>query len=187
MGVFMKTVNKTLVALVAGSLLTVGANANVYQQNTTAQPYFGVKAGQFDIDVNGADKATAYGVYAGYQFDQNVGVEAEYVGSEKADVNLTTASGATVPAKYDAKSYGVYGTYKYNFANTPVYAKGKLGLARSEFEAETTGVSRTNSDTGIAGGVGVGFKATPNFAIEAEYDYKSNDMNLWSIGANFKF
>ncbi|MGP5179329.1 outer membrane beta-barrel protein, partial [Psychrobacter aquimaris] len=82
----MKTLQKTLLALAAGSLLSMGAQAAVsYGNGYTGQPYVGVKVGQFDLDVNGADKPTAYGVYGGYNFDPNFGIEAEYVGSDDAD------------------------------------------------------------------------------------------------------
>ena len=82
----MKTLQKTLLALAAGSLLTVGAQAATsYSNGYTGQPYVGVKVGQFDLDIDNADDPTAYGVYGGYNFDQNFGVEAEYVGSDDAD------------------------------------------------------------------------------------------------------
>ena len=47
----MKTLQKTLLALAAGSLMTVGAQAAVNYGNTmTAQPYIGAKVGQYDLD-----------------------------------------------------------------------------------------------------------------------------------------
>ena len=62
----MKTLNKTLLALIAGTVVTAGANAALYQTNTvgyTGQPYVGVKAGQFNTDADrfDADNQTAYG------------------------------------------------------------------------------------------------------------------------------
>lgn len=45
----MKTLQKTLLALAAGSLLSMGAQAAVsYGNGYTGQPYVGVKVGQFD-------------------------------------------------------------------------------------------------------------------------------------------
>lgn len=183
----MKTLSKTLVALIAGSLLTVGANAKVFNTNNAGQAYVGVKAGQIDADIDNSnvklDKSTTYGIYGGYQYDSNVGVEVDFAKSDKNDVNL---SGVKV-GEYDTKTYGAYGTYKYNFGTAPVYAKGKLGIARSEVKASGTSYNAKESTTGVAGGVGLGFNATPNVALEAEYDYKSSDVNMWSIGANVKF
>ena len=193
----MKTLQKTLLALTATVAMASGANAAI--SYSTAQPYVGVKAGQFDSDVKGVgniDKSTAYGVYGGLQFTPNWGVEAEYLGSDKADV---TASGVKT-GEIDTKTYGVYGTYNYNFVNSPIYAKAKLGLAKTEVESKTATrtvsaevesktATRTVStdDTGLAYGLGLGFQATPAIALEAEYAKPGADTKLWTIGAKVKF
>ena len=178
----MKTLQKTLLALVAGSLLSVGAQAAMsYGNGYTGQPYAGVKVGKFDLDTDGASDPTAYGVYGGYNFDPNFGVEAEYVGSDSADYR-----GGDI----DAKAYGAYGTYRYAFPNTGLYAKGKLGVARTEVEASSTNLglyNGTNKDTSLAGGVGVGYSVNSNFGIEAEYDKLGSDVDLMTIGAQLKF
>ncbi|GAA0324497.1 porin family protein [Psychrobacter aestuarii] len=176
----MKTLQKTLLALTAGSLMTVGAQAAVsYGNGYTGQPYVGAKVGQFDVDVDGADDPTAYGVVAGYNFDPNFGMEAEYVGSDDADFR-----GGDI----DAKTYGAYGTYRYALPNTGIYAKGKLGVAKTEVEGTTALNSRYESDdTSLAGGVGLGYNVNPNFGVEAEYDMLGNDKDLMTIGANLKF
>ena len=157
----MKTLQKTLLALAAGSLVSMGAQAAVsYGNGYTGQPYVGVKFGQFDLDVDGADKPTAYGVYGGYNFDPNFGIEAEYVGSDDADY---------YNGDIDAKSYGAYGTYRYQFPNTGLYAKGKLGVAKTEVEGKNTLTQNfSDSDTSLAGGVGLGYSVNPKFSVEAE-------------------
>lgn len=179
----MKTLQKTLLALAAGSLLSVGAQAAVtYGNGYTGQPYVGAKVGQFDLDVNGADDPTAYGVYAGYNFDPNFGMEAEFVGSDDADYR-----GGDI----DAKTYGLYGTYRYGFPNTALYAKGKVGIAKTEVEGDysVAGVRRSFSDddTSLAGGVGLGYAVNPNFGVEAEYDIVGSDADLMTVGAHLKF
>lgn len=180
----MKTLQKTLFALAAGSLLSMGAQAAVsYGNGYTGQPYVGVKVGQFDLDVDGADKPTAYGVYGGYNFDPNFGIEAEYVGSDDADY---------YNGDIDAKSYGAYGTYRYQFPNTGLYAKGKLGVAKTEIEGNyLSSNSKRNTiskdDTSLAGGVGLGYSVNPNFSVEAEYDKLGSDADLMTVGAQLKF
>ena len=180
----MKTLQKTLFALAAGSLLSMGAQAAVsYGNGYTGQPYVGVKVGQFDLDVDGADKPTAYGVYGGYNFDPNFGIEAEYVGSDDADY---------YNGDIDAKSYGAYGTYRYQFPNTGLYAKGKLGVAKTKVEGNylSSNSSRntySDSDTSLAGGVGLGYSVNPNFSVEAEYDKLGSDADLMTVGAQLKF
>lgn len=176
----MKTLQKTLLALAAGSLLSVGAQAAVaYGNGYTGQPYVGVKVGQFDLDVDGADDPTAYGVYGGYNFDPNFGIEAEYVGSDDADFGRF--------GDVSAKTYGAYGTYRYAFPNTGLYAKGKLGVAKTEVDISVPGFSDSESDTSLAGGVGLGYSVNPDFSVEAEYDKLGSDADLMTIGAHLKF
>lgn len=179
----MKTLQKTLLALTATAIMATTANAGI--NATAGQAYVGVKAGQFDVDVDKVktDKATAYGVFGGYQFDPNWGVEAEFVGSDKADA--TFANGTK--GEFDEKTYGLYGTYTYNFATAPVYAKGKLGIAKTEVEAKANGQTTKTDDTGLAYGVGLGYQATQAIALEAEYARPESDTGLWTIGAKFKF
>ena len=177
----MKTLQKTLLALAAGSLVSMGAQAAVtYGNGYTGQPYVGAKVGQFDLDRSGTDDPTAYGVYAGYNFDPNFGMEAEFVGSDDADYLNT--------GEVDAKTYGVYGTYRYAFPNTGLYAKGKLGVAKTEVEGTGTLLNNfSDSDTSLAGGVGLGYSVNPNFAVEAEYDKLGSDADLMTVGAQLKF
>ncbi len=179
----MKTLQKTLLAVAAGSLLSMGAQAAVsYGNGYTGQPYVGAKVGQFDLDVDGADDPTAYGIYGGYNFDPNFGIEAEYVGSDDADYR-----GGDI----DAKTYGAYGTYRYAFPNTGLYAKGKLGVARTEVESNynvgALNVSQSDKDTNLAGGVGLGYSVNPDFSVEAEYDMLGSDTDLMTVGAQLKF
>lgn len=176
----MNTLQKTLIALATGSLLSVGAQAAV--NNYAGQPYVGVKAGQFNLDVDGADKPTAYGVYGGYNFDPNFGVEVEYMGSDDADYKTN--------GEIDAKTYGAYGTYRYYVPNASgLYAKGKLGVAKTEVEASALGSKVSTSDTGLAGGVGLGLAVNNNMSIEGEYAMADSDADakLWTIGAHLKF
>ncbi len=180
----MKTLSKALLALSASSVLAMSANAAIsYGTSEAAQPYAGVKVGQIDSDLIDGN-VTSYGVYGGYNFDQNFGVEAEYMGSDTKDFNI----GAT-PVEGDVKTYGVYGTYRYNFNNTPIYAKGKLGVAKTETDVTSlSGNTRLSSDeTGVAGGVALGYKPTANFGVELGYNYLSSDANMAAIGAHFAF
>lgn len=181
----MNTLQKALVALSVGSLLSVSAQAAV---NYAGQPYVGIKAGKFLVDTDDLDDPTAYGIYAGYNFDPNFGAEIEYVGSSDTDIDTGTSA---VKAEYDLKTYGAYGTYRYQFPNTGLYAKGKLGFAKAEINvsANTAGYSDSDSDSdsGVAGGIGLGYNVNPNMSIEAEYDYVAEDVTLLTIGAHYKF
>ena len=182
----MKILQNAVLALVTGTLLSVSAQAAV---NYAGQPYVGIKAGKFLVDTDELDDATAYGVYAGYNFDSNFGAEIEYVGSSDTDVDTGTSA---IKADYNLKTYGIYGTYRYQFPNTAIYAKGKLGLAKAEIDASVSNVlgysaSSNDSDSGVAGGIGLGYNFNPNMSLEAEYDYVAEDLTLLTIGAHYKF
>ncbi|WP_438013236.1 porin family protein [Psychrobacter raelei] len=172
---------KALLALVVGCSMSAGAQAAVANQ-----PYIGAKVGQFLVDADGFDDLTAYGLYAGYNFTPEFGMEVEYVGSSEESINL---SGVNVD--YDLKTYGIYGTYRYAFPDTALYAKGKLGFAKAETDVEASGFgvryTESGSDTGLAGGIGLGYSVSPNVAIEGEYAIIAEDVDLLTIGANFKF
>ena len=192
----MKTLQKTILALATGSLLSMGAQAAV---SYAGQPYAGVKVGQYNPDVDGVDKATSYGVYGGYKMANNFGVEAEYLGTD----DKTYQENAITESEYSGKTYGLYGTYDYTFPNTALYAKGRLGVAKNEIDLERkvkrTGISSSNtiSDTGIAGGVGLGYNVTPMASVEAMYNMyptiegENNtadvDVSGITLGAHLKF
>lgn len=185
----MKTLQKTLLALAAGSLMTVGAQAAV--SYSSAQPYLGAKIGQYDLDT-AKDDATSYGVYGGAKFTPNFGVEAEYMTTSDEDYNNGYEYGADV--------YGVYGTYDYTFPGSQMYAKGRLGVAKNKvnFDSKVTNLANTSSSkTSVAGGVGLGYNLAPNAAVELAYDWypeveapvtgEKLDANGITLGANFKF
>ena len=174
----MKTLQKSLLVLAAASFLSVGAQAAVSMGE--GQPYVGAKVGKFLLDVDDLDNPTAFGAVAGYKFTPAVGAEVEYVGSSSKSVG---------DLDYNLKTYGIYGTYTYAFPDTAVYAKGHLGLAKAELEVESNALNfnDTSSDSGIAGGVAVGYNFNPNMAIEGEWAYVAEDVSLLTLGATYKF
>lgn len=174
----MKNLQKAVLVLALGSFMTVGAQAAM--SDLTGSPYVGAKVGKFMLDESGLDDPTAFGAYAGYNFTPNVGVEVEYVGSSDETVSGTDLD-------YNLKSYGVYGTYRYAFPTTNIYAKGKLGLAKTELEVDQANGSFTSDDSGLVGGVGVGYNVTPAVAVELEYDFLASDVDLLTIGGSYKF
>src|SRR5690606_21052717 len=101
----MKTLQKTLLALAAGSLLSVGAQAAVaYGNGYAGHAYVGVHVGQCDIGVDGADDPSADDVDDGDSYEPHYGIEAEYVGSDDANYRGGDS---------DAKTFGAYCTHRY--------------------------------------------------------------------------
>lgn len=182
----MKTLSKIALVGAVASVMTVSASAAMsYGAPNAGEPYVGVKIGQTNPDVLGInEKATGYGVYGGYNFDQNFGAEAEFLGTDTKSYNVGNSK-----YEYDAKTYGAYGTYRYHFNNTPFYAKGKLGIAKTEIDDKGVNVnySGTVDKTSLAGGVAVGFKPASNIGIEAGYNYLNQDTTSLTLGAHLSF
>lgn len=179
---------KLVMAAGVSALFAVSANAAVSHgvSNNAQQAYVGVKASQVDPKVYKINKkTTAYGVYGGYNYDQNLGVELEFQGSGSKDYVLDGLA-----YEYDAKAYGAYATYRYGFGGMPVYVKGKLGVGATQIEDKSKGGNWWNaksSKTGVAGGVGVGFSPTNNVGVELGYNHLSADVRGVSLGAHVAF
>ena len=174
---------KALIALLAGSLFSVAAQAAPAAQSG----YVGAKVGQFMLDDDGTDNldnATAFGVYGGYYFTPNFGMEAEFAASEDADISVYGING-----EYNINALGLYGTARYDFPTNPLFVKGKLGAVRAKTEVSALGYSESSTDTDIAVGVGLGFAVNPQVDILAEYVMINGDSDgqLLSIGANYNF
>ena len=195
----MKMLQTTVLALATASLLSVSAQAAV---NYAGQPYIGAKVGQYNPDIDDSDdidSATSYGVYGGYKFTPEFGVEAEYLTTSDEEVY----DNALEKSEYSANVYGIYATYDYAFPTTALYAKGRLGFAKNEVDAEYTDkfISANNesfseSDTGVAGGLGLGYNFTPMVSAEAMYNFYPSidlgdgddfDASGVTLGAHFKF
>ena len=191
----MNTLQKSLISLSVGSLLSVSAQAAV---NYAGQPYVGVKVGQYSPDLDDVDDATSYGIYGGYKMTNNFGIEAEFLGTGDENSYEDVIS----KEEYSAKTYGLYGTYDYVFPTTNLYAKGRLGIAKNEVEVKDTfkltGATEEFklSETGVAGGLGLGYNITPMASVEAMYniyptidadDNDDIDVSGITLGAHIKF
>lgn len=177
----MKLLAKSLIALGLGSIVAMGAQANV--DYGLGQSYVGVKVGSVKAkEGDNSVRPTAYGVYAGYAFTPNANVELEYQGtSEKDDVKL--------------KTFGGFAGYNYYIPSVDgLYGKGKLGVVRHEVKNTADDVKETK--TGIAGGLGLGYDVNPNFSVEALYTKYPNvkldngdkiKSDAYTVGAHLKF
>ena len=191
----MNTLQKALIALSVGALLSVSAQAAV---NYAGQPYVGAKVGQYSPD-DVEDDAVSYGVYGGYKFTPEFGVEAEYLTTSDTDAY----EDAEEKSEYSANVLGLYATYDYAFPNTALYAKGRLGFAKNEVNVDVTdkdiasnSESFSVSDTGVAGGLGLGYKFNPMVSAEVMYNFyptidfddgENLDANGITLGAHVKF
>lgn len=188
----MNFLNKTILTLATGALLTTTA-----AHATSGHPYIGAKIGQFNTDADDADinldKPTAYGLYAGYSFDHHFGAEVEYITSNDAD---WTDDFDNSKGEYSVNTAGLYGTYHHHFPNElhNLYVKGKLGVAQTELDVDN---GDSVDDTGIAGGIALGYNLSNQAAIELEYaklpsidednETVGVDADLITLGAHFRF
>ncbi|PNK61873.1 porin family protein [Psychrobacter sp. FDAARGOS_221] len=187
-----------MTAACAGSLMAVSANAAVnYGNGMVAQPYVGLKFGQYDLD-HAEDKGISYGIYGGAKFTPNFGIEAEYLGSSDEDYQ----TGRLKRSEYHADVYGLYGTAEYLFPGTPIYVKGRAGVAKNKvkIDAKSSAYAQhdgSKSDSGFAGGLGFGYNFASNAAVELAYDWYpkvenvadqgDSDASGITLGANLKF
>ncbi|MDE4455804.1 MULTISPECIES: porin family protein [unclassified Psychrobacter] len=190
----MKMLQTTVLALATASLLSVSAQAAV---NYAGQPYIGAKVGQYSPD-DVEDDAVSYGVYGGYKFTPEFGVEAEYLTTSDTDAYEDRFE----KTEYSANVLGLYATYDYVFPTTALYAKGRLGVAKNEIDVDykdkvfNTSTSESFSDTGVAGGLGLGYNFNPMVSAEVMYNFyptidlddgEDLDSNGVTLGAHFKF
>jgi OmpA-OmpF porin, OOP family len=118
---------------------------------------------------------TVYGFLAGYQFNQNWGVEAQYGGAGK--FATTTFSG-----KADTFSVAAIGTLPMSDS---VSLYGKLGYANTK--SKVSGTTYTGATRGAATyGLGVQYNATPAVGIRFGWDRYGATIND-AAGAKHNF
>lgn len=142
--------------------------------------YFGLKAGQMDIDHGGFDTSSNFGLLFGYDLFRDVNgsfaVEAEYTHDiSKGDVHVGGANG-----DWKIETIAGYGAYR---TAGPVYLKAKAGYLREDISVSGvsgTGVSGKNSKFSF--GAGVGYYFNRKTGIELEYTVIDPDVNFLSLG-----
>jgi OOP family OmpA-OmpF porin len=160
---------KMMMALLAG--LSVAALANPAQAQTTTgtapHAYVGIGMAAAENRIVDAWKADAK-IFAGYQFDQNLGVEAGFTRFGRVGVHF-----ATIDRNIDGRTKGSssYIAGKYTMPlNEQVAAYGKLGVAYSERSYVSNFGALGEHDTGIYAGAGLQLKLTGHLALTGEYE-----------------
>jgi len=172
-------------AVIAGLALGATAQAAGKDQHI----YLGAKAGFMDADYSGFDPALAIGVYGGYDLlGKDSAIAANLGGGRLAvegELNVTAIDGdAGAYGNWSVMTLGVYGAYLYPLTET-VTLKGKAGFVRQDIDVDNSGSPAKNKDTGLALGLGAGFKLGPG-TLDAELTLMDN-MNYWSVGYNWRF
>jgi OOP family OmpA-OmpF porin len=160
---------KTLMALLAG--LSVAALANPAHAQSAAgtapHAYVGIGVAAAENRIVDAWKADAK-IFAGYQFDQNLGVEAGFTRFGRVGVHYTVID-FNVDGRTKGSSSYVAGAYTMPL-NEQVAAYGKLGVAYSERSYVSNFGAQGEHDTGLYAGAGLQLKLTGNLALTGEYE-----------------
>ena len=183
--------------------IALGAAASgVQAQSATPGAYLGGMLGQGDakkdFSCSGVPDckhtSTAWKIFAGYQFNRNLAVEAGYT-----DLGRIHAATGTTDEKFDVGLGEATGVLSVPFGDK-VSLYGKLGgyYARTT-DTITAGGSTTDrrqNNGGVTFGAGMQFCVTNNLAIRGEYQRYSKvgggifidiDYNTFTAGALWKF
>ncbi|MBS9780392.1 MAG: porin family protein [Moraxellaceae bacterium] len=163
----------------------VSVSAQAYQKQTR-NTYIGIKGGQvFDIEDNKnikTDDSLNYGIYGGYRFNDKVALEIDYTISKEANSTQGNKKG-----DYKVSNYGTYLAYRYPFAQTAIYAKGKLGVGGAEIDKK---YAPSIDDVGVVGGLGIGWQASKHSQLELEVNTLRSEMldtNAVTLGMQYQF
>ena len=174
--------NKLIIALIAGATAMSAAQA----QNTPGSAYVGASAVTAKNQTVDAHKADGK-LFAGYNFDEKLGVEAGVTNFHKTDFQRAGVNGST-------EGYGTYVAAKYTMpVNEQLSAYGKLGVQHSERKLNTTVGNFKDKDSGAYAGLGVQYKLNQDTALVAEYERYGKDKDVgakadvWSVGVKYGF
>jgi len=143
--------------------------------------YLGGKLGLMDPDVSHASEATNLGVLLGYDFP-TPGI---LVPAVEVELTTTVSDGDLGHwGHWDIDTQAAYGVLKIGDA---LYAKIKGGLRHEEVSVSRHGASFDGDDTGLSIGFGGGWRIAPNLSLEAEFTRIEQDVDYWSLGANYHF
>jgi len=148
------------------------------------------------------DKDTSWRLFAGYQFNPNLAIEAGYADLGKATAS-GVVSGVNLSEKFEASAWDLVAVGILPLGSQfSIY--GKLGVYYGEVKGSATatlgGVSASASDkdtnTDLTFGLGAAFDINRNFGVRAEYQkYKDmggsnvgkSDVDVLSIGVLYRF
>ena len=203
------------VAILGSGSMFVMHSAHAVFGMSDSTVYIGASAGQAkykdtpSVLSNQDDKDTGFKVYAGTQINPIFGVEATYFDLGKYTGNSSAFNGATVvptSVSGQATAWGLAAVLTAPTDMTSVFGTGfglfgKLGLVRSRFSTDVSGLGFSSHQkeysTGANFGAGVKYDFAKNFSVRAEWERLNNvgdnantgdtKINFLSAGIAFKF
>jgi opacity protein-like surface antigen len=161
---------KMIFSVLAGVVAMGAAQAQTVAPTTADKAphaYIGIGVANAENRVVDAWKSDAK-VFAGYQFDQNFGVEAGYTNFGRVGFHYPTLDGGINGSTRGQSAY-VAGTYTMPL-NDRVAAYGKLGVEYSQRRYSSSVGALGEHDTGLYAGAGLQVKLTGNLALTGEYE-----------------
>jgi opacity protein-like surface antigen len=174
--------------------------------------YIGAGVGQSDVDTSCAVPGgvttscdttnTAWKAYLGYQFNKWIGLEGGYV--KFGDVNASGLVGST-PVSAQTQTWGVpvyaVGSIPIPLDSAGKYkisVLGKLGAIYWDQQRNSSLPGNSGSGTGwdFAWGAGVQLTLSEHLGIRGEWEKfinvgnsatGQNDIQMWTVGLNYKF
>lgn len=164
------------IALSAAILM--GACGSVYAQDPGV--YIGVKGGSFLIDAEEMDtnNPNARGFVLGYNLGEGPAIEFERNSSDSFYAGYLYY----YPIEGEIETTALYFAYRSEGA---FFFKVKGGILKEDVKFKENG--RTESDTGLSVGGGLGFNLGDVAQLEAEYTIVEQDVSYLSLGFNLRF
>lgn len=145
----------------------------------------GVGMTQIEDDSEGdnyKDSPFGWKIYAGYDFNENFGLEGAYLNSGEAEDDLF---GENVKVELTAFVVSAIG---FLHVGESAQLFGKLGYYSGEEEVSAFGVSVDEDDDGFTVGVGLRFNTTENLALRADFDWFDTQIDtVWSLGVGIQY
>jgi len=141
------------------------------------QPYFYGGGDIGSTKLQGYERGTSYGAFAGYQFNQNFALEAgvrhlgesDFTGGSLKGNQFSLSGIGTIPL---SNGFSVYGRLGYNRVNSKEHFLGS---------------SRKIRDDEVLYGVGVGYKFSETVSGRLEVQKPHSDTTNISAGVSFRF
>jgi len=190
----MKAIKKTPLRSIALSAIIAATSfgSTLSHAEDKGGPFFGKSApGKWiiggkiaKVDLNQADSVDvdAAGIVLGYEFARSIGnaggtstVELEYF---TGDDDINSFAGANV----DVEVANLFFTYR---SPGTLYYKIKGGLSAADVTvSDSLGGRSTASETGLAGGIGLGYRVGDLGVVELEYQADASDADLGILSLN---
>jgi|KBSSwiStaDraftv2_1062776.scaffolds.fasta_scaffold197193_1 OOP family OmpA-OmpF porin len=184
---------KHILAALAVLAFSGAASAQVYGTASV-----GVSRSSFDcLGAPSCDKSdTAFKIMGGYKFMPNLAAEIGYF-----DFGKQTLSGGGASLEYKNNGFGIGVAYHQDIASDWAFV-ARLGAAqiKTKLTGSLGGLSASDSDknTALYGGLGVGYRVTPQMSIDGAWDFsrgkynkngidESGNLNAFSVGVTYRF